>query len=64
VEPLIPDEWPGFEVHYRHRETVYHIHVRNHRGVGRVVCDGVEQADGRIPLRDDRQEHQVEIDLP
>jgi len=64
VEPLIPAAWPGFEVHYRHRETLFHIHVHNHRGVSRVVCDGVEQPDRTIPLRDDRREHQVEVELP
>ncbi len=63
VAPLLPADWTGFDVHYRHRETVYHIHVRNHRGASRVVCDGVEQADGTIPLRDDRQDHQVDVDL-
>jgi cellobiose phosphorylase len=51
-------------VHYRHRETVYHIRVTNRGGsVSRVVCDGAEQADLQIPLRDDRQDHRVEIDL-
>jgi cellobiose phosphorylase len=55
---------PGFELHYRHRETVYHIHVINRGGkVSRVVCDGAEQANLRIPLRDDRQDHHVEIEL-
>ncbi len=63
VEPLIPDAWPGFSVHYRHRETRYHLHVRNHRGARRVVVDGVDQPGLTVPLRDDRQEHEVEIDL-
>jgi cellobiose phosphorylase len=67
IAPLIPRDWPGFAVHYRHRETVYHVRVRNlggeGRGVKRVVCDGVEQPDGTIPLRDDHQEHRVEVDV-
>ncbi|MBS1121113.1 MAG: NdvB [Deltaproteobacteria bacterium] len=61
VEPLVPATWDGFDVHYRHRETVHHIHVKNLGGGGRnvvrVVCDGVEQADRMIALHDDRQEH-------
>jgi cellobiose phosphorylase len=64
LTPLIPEAWNGFELHYRHRETVYHIEVNNHRGLGRVLCDGVEQPDGTIPLRDDRQDHRVVVDLP
>jgi hypothetical protein len=28
-----------------------------------VVCDGVDQDNHRIPLRDDRQDHHVEIEL-
>jgi len=64
IEPKIPASWPEFTVHYRHRETVYHIHVTNRGGqVSRVVCDGAEQADRRIPLRDDRQDHRVEVEL-
>ena len=67
VAPLLPAGWPGFEVHYRYRETIYHIHVRRLGGAGRTVkrvsCDGVEQSDGAIPLRDDHQEHRAEVDV-
>lgn len=31
VTPCLPAHWDGFKVHYRHRETVYHI-----REVGRM----------------------------
>jgi cellobiose phosphorylase len=65
VEPLLPAGWETFDVHYRHRETFYHIRVRGPvsggRGVSRVVCDGVEQPERTIPLRDDRGEHHVEV---
>jgi len=64
IEPRIPASWPGLEVHYRHRETVYHIRVTNLGGtVSRVHCDGIEQKTKLIPLRDDRQDHRVEIEL-
>jgi len=64
LDPKIPAGWRDVTIHYRHRETVYHIHVVNHGGaVSRVVCDGVEQPDRRIPLRDDRQEHRVDVEL-
>jgi len=67
VAPLLPASWPGFALHYRHRETVYHIVVKNLGGDGRtvrgVICDGVEQPAKTIPLRDDRQDHHVEIEV-
>jgi cellobiose phosphorylase len=64
IEPRIPAAWPEFTVHYRYRDTVYHIHVTNRGGtVSRVVCDGTELPDRRIALRDDRQHHRVEIEL-
>jgi cellobiose phosphorylase len=65
IAPRVPASWPGLELHYRYRETVYHIRIAN-GGAGavrRVVCDGADQPDHRIPLRDDRQDHRVEIEL-
>jgi cellobiose phosphorylase len=76
IEPCLPADWPGFKIHYRYRETVYHITVGQTRadtgsktgekcaeksGVTNVTLDGVEQRDRAIPLRDDRQEHFVEV---
>ena len=64
LEPRLPRAWGEVTVHYRYRETVYHLQVTNRGGaVSRVVCDGVEQANRRIPLRDDRRDHHVEIEL-
>jgi cyclic beta-1,2-glucan synthetase len=64
IEPRIPASWRAFTVHYRHRETVYHLVVTNRGGaVSRVVCDGIEVADKLIRLRDDHQDHRVEIEL-
>jgi cyclic beta-1,2-glucan synthetase len=65
VAPLLPAAWPGFHVHYRHRETVHHIHVRRRsdRGPTRVVCDGVAQAEPWIQLRDDGRDHAIEVEV-
>jgi cellobiose phosphorylase len=67
VAPLMPAAWEAFDIHYRHRNTVHHIHVRNLGGGGRhvrrVVCDGVEQAAGTIPLHDDGVEHHAEVEV-
>jgi cellobiose phosphorylase len=27
IEPCLPEDWDAFTVHYRYRETVYHIAV-------------------------------------
>jgi len=65
--PCLPANWEGFTVHYRYRETVYHIAVlqtvRGNGGMG-VTLDGVEQDDKAIPLVDDRQEHSVAVRVP
>jgi cellobiose phosphorylase len=62
--PCLPEDWSMFTVHYRYRETVYHIAVLvTHNGNGgiRVTVDGIEQHDKAITLVDDRQEHAVEV---
>lgn len=62
--PCLPAHWPGFTMHYRHRETVYHIAVTQRpagSGEMRVSLDGALQSDGCIPLADDRREHWAEI---
>ena len=62
--PCLPADWHGFAVHYRYRETVYHIAVTQRpagQGEMRVTVDGVERPDSAIPLVDDRQDHAVEV---
>ncbi len=65
ITPCLPEEWDAFTVHYRYRETVYHITVRqtrDSREVG-VIIDGVKQIDKTIPLVDDHREHTVEVKI-
>ena len=65
--PCLPADWEAFQVHYRYRETVYHIAVlqtRAENGGTGVIVDGVKQDDQAIPLVDDRQEHSVEVRIP
>jgi cyclic beta-1,2-glucan synthetase len=65
LAPCLPADWEGFKVHYRYRETVYHIAVRRAvPGEGGVIVDGVEQPGTAISLADDRQEHSVEMRIP
>ena len=64
--PCLPADWHGFAVHYRYRETVYHIAVTQ-RPAGqdemRVTVDGVARDDATIPLVDDRRDHAVEVHI-
>ena len=62
--PLLPADWEGFTVHYRYRETVYHIAIRRGQvgdGVTSVSVDEVPQPATTITLVDDHQEHAVEV---
>ena len=63
-EPCLPADWEIFKVHYRYRETIYHITVRQTPAGGSeagVTADGVKQHDNAIYLVDDRVEHVVEV---
>jgi len=77
IAPCVPAHWESYKIHYRYRETVYHITVRRagekSEHASRVTVDGavtdgivVDDAgrpQGIIPLVDDRREHYVEVDL-
>ena len=65
--PCLPMDWKGFKMHYRYRETVYHIDVLQTpagNGEMRVSVDGIEQHDKTIPLVDDHKEHWAEVKIP
>ena len=59
--PCIPADWKSFLVHYRYRETFYHITVTRTAEAQGVTVDGILQSDGTIYLIDDRKEHLVEV---
>ncbi len=66
VSPCVPPEWGTFKVHYRYRETIYHIAVTQTRAANvgtTITVDGVEQGAQGIPLVDDRQAHSVEVTI-
>jgi cellobiose phosphorylase len=62
-EPCLPGDWETFKVHYRFRETMYHITVvqLGDNSGEIVIVDGVKQGGKALPLVDDRQEHTVEV---
>jgi len=64
VEPLLPSDWPGFELRYRHGEsTTYEIRCRRAGAdeTAAVRIDGVLSADGTIPLHDAGRAVAVEV---
>ncbi|MHB8535567.1 MAG: GH36-type glycosyl hydrolase domain-containing protein [Sulfuricaulis sp.] len=71
LAPCLPADWKTFKMHYRYRETVYHIVILQTRadddvkiGETSVTVDGVERHDQAIHLVDDRQEHSVTVKIP
>src|SRR5437773_6831370 len=52
--PCLPADWNEFKIHYRYRETIYHITVSQAEagGKARVTVDGIEQQENAIPLID------------
>ena len=65
--PCLPLDWKTFKLHYRYRETFYHITVLqtgDEKTAMTVTVDGIQRADTAIPLIDDRHEHSVEVTIP
>ncbi|OIQ88179.1 N,N'-diacetylchitobiose phosphorylase [mine drainage metagenome] len=77
IAPCIPADWESYKIHYRYRDTVYHITIRCAGAkLGQVIrvkvdgivikgvgTDGIMRTQDRIPLVDDHKEHNVELDL-
>lgn len=64
ITPHLPADWPTFKMHYRYRETFYHITIHNSgtdAEVSQMSLDGVELPDLFIPLIDDHLDHEIEI---
>jgi cyclic beta-1,2-glucan synthetase len=69
LKPIIPADWPGFEILLRHGSARYDILVENphrvSRGVARVEVDGIELPSGDSPivLADDNRRHAIRVTL-
>ena len=67
ITPCFPADWNAFKIHYRYRNTFYHIsvlQVATAVGAPRVTVDNIEQPDQTIALVDDQREHSVEVSIP
>jgi len=67
LHPSIPRHWPGYEIHYRHGDTVYQIEVQNPNGANQrvrsITLDGDKLAGEDIPLQEDGKAHKVVVEL-
>ena len=65
LAPRVPEAWATFKIHYRYRQTVYHITItRLAAGSAEpnlLSLDGEEISGRTIPLRDDHRTHAVEM---
>jgi len=65
LTPRLPKGWTSCKVHYRYRQTVYHISitrlVADSADADQLFLDGKELAAQTVPLVDDRREHSVEF---
>jgi cellobiose phosphorylase len=65
-DPCLPDDWPSFKLHYRYRETFYHITIERSGagdGVLSVAIDGAVMPEKHIELHDDRVDHNVRVEI-
>lgn len=62
-KPLLPDTWDGFTVDYTYVSTIYKICVKHSPEKSSVSLDGVTMPDNQISLVDDKQSHQVDVNV-
>jgi cyclic beta-1,2-glucan synthetase len=64
MDPVLPSDWPGFEIVFRYRSTRYEITVSAGAGMEKEVeLDGRQVGSGSFSLTDDGRTHQVRIHI-
>jgi len=65
--PRLPKAWTTYKIHYRYRQTVYHITITRladgSLGANELSLDGKILTAETVPLVDDRAEHFVEVQV-
>ena len=56
IKPCVPAHWQTYKIHYRYRDTLYHISLNRHQQL-------LTTASKRIELTNDYLEHSIEIDF-
>ena len=63
LTPSLPKTWNFFTLHYRYRQTPYHIRITRHPSASHLSLDGQTMAGNTIPLLDDHRDHTVEMQV-
>ena len=67
VTPHLPKTWTSFKLHYRYRQTHYHLTItrlaEDLSGAIQTSLDGQDLTGPTIPLQDDRRDHAVEMKI-
>ena len=67
LTPSLPGTWTAFTLHYRYRQTSYHIRIAKLTGApageSQLTLDGQSLAGNIIPLLDDHRDHSVELQV-
>ncbi|HWX22150.1 MAG TPA: glycosyl hydrolase family 65 protein [Candidatus Binatia bacterium] len=67
LTPRLPATWSTFTVHYRYRQTPYHIRVTRlpgaPPGASQLSLDGQALTGNMLPLLDDHRDHVVEMQV-
>jgi cellobiose phosphorylase len=65
LTPRLPKSWTTYKIHYRYRQTVYHITISrletDAAEVNQLFLDGEKLAVKTVSLADDRREHFIEL---
>lgn len=64
LAPQLPQKWDSYKIHYRYKDTVYHITILRIQdsSLPRLVLDGKEQENkDTFVMVDDRKEHFVDL---
>ena len=68
LAPRLPKTWTTFTIHYRYRQTPYHITItrlaENSRASSQTSQNRQHPFEKSIPLLDDHRDHLVEIKVP
>jgi len=64
-EPCVPRDWKSFKIKYTFKETVYWIEIHQQEGIriNQLRLDDVIQTNNTLPLKDDKIEHRVILNL-
>jgi cellobiose phosphorylase len=67
LTPSFPKAWHTFTLHYRYRQTQYHIRITRlpdtPPGSSQLMLDGQPLAGNTLPLLDDQRDHSVELQV-